>query len=174
MENKGVSLISLIITIIVIIILASIAVFSSMDTIEQSQLVKNESEFENVCTFVRDISSRAEGGLIELTLTKDTLATANQIRSFVVPSGEFNSEDQNKIYSLNESRKDTNPNLGYHYIKGKDIENDTIKGMEGFCSSTEGITLPKSVSNDYLINFTYGVIVAVISPTRNEISGKIR
>ncbi|MBQ9313415.1 MAG: hypothetical protein IJ220_00175 [Clostridia bacterium] len=106
--KKGVSLITLVITIVVIIILASISIFSSLDTIEQSQDLKKEVEFENVCTFVRAISSRAEADLIELNLSSSTLATATQLSDFYAPSGELSSEELNKINSENERVKQKN------------------------------------------------------------------
>jgi len=171
--KKGVSLISLIITIVVIIILASIVIFSSLGTIDQSQMVKKETEFEDVCTYVRQISSRAEAGLISLNLTSETLVQSDKLSEFYAPSGEMTSEEQNRINSLNEARQGS-PNYGYHYVKGRDIENDTIPGLEGLSSSEYNFTTPNKVENDYIINFTYGVVVAKVSPTKTLIRGTVK
>ena len=171
--KKGVSLISLIITIVVIIILASIAIFSSLNTIDESQTVKRQAEFEEVCTFVRQISSRVEAGLYDLNLNSETLITAEKLKDFYAPSGELSAEEQNRIHSLNEARKD-NPNLGYHFVKGKDIENDVIPGLSGISSSEYNFTTPSRVDNDYIINFTYGTVVARITPNKTLIRGTVR
>ena len=64
--KKGVSLISLIITIIVIIILATITIFNSLDTVDDSNIAVKEKEFEDVCTYVTNVSTKAMGDLINL------------------------------------------------------------------------------------------------------------
>lgn len=172
--KKGVSLISLVITIIVIIILASITIFSSLNTVEQSQNVKREAEFEDVCTFVRQISSRVEAGLLDLNLTSDTFVTREKLSDFYAPSGELTAEEQNRIYSLNEARKAT-PNLGYHLVRGKDIETDNIPGLKGIASSENSFTVPSKVENDYyIINFTYGTVVAKVAPNKTLIRGTVK
>lgn len=165
--NKGISLISLIITIIVIIILASITIFNSLSTIDQAQVVKLEKEFNDVCDFVRTISTQVEAGMLELNLSGDTLATAEHLQDIYVdsPETEFTAEEQNNIHSLNQSGR--NPKYGYHYITGKQIENG-IPGLESISSNLE------DVKNNYIINFYYGTVVAKISDDKTCISGRVR
>ena len=172
--KKGVSLISLIITILVILILASIAIFSSLGTVEQSQIVKAEAEFKEVATFVRTISSLTESDLMELTLTNATKATPEQIQSFLV-EGEntmFTSSDCATITGYNQERSD--PNKCYHFVRGADIQNDTIPGMENLTSGNFNFTIPNKVENNYIINFYYGVIIGNIAPDRTLKEGSIR
>lgn len=170
--KNGVSLISLIITIIVIIILAGISIFSSLDTVNQSQDVKLKTEFEDVYTFVNAISIRAKAGKIDLNLTNETLVRADQLKDFYSPSGEFSAEEQNRVFSVNES-KQNDPNKGYHYVEGIKIETDNIKGMENVHSIDKDITTPKRVKNNYIINFYEGVVIARISPNETMVRGTI-
>lgn len=165
--KKGVSLISLIITIVAIIILASITIFSSLSTVGEAQNVKMEKEFNDVCDFVRSISTKAEAGIIELNLSGDTLATEAQLATFYVDSSEseFTAEEQQKIFSINESVR--NPNYGYHYITGNQIENG-IPGIEDVTPTLDGVV------NNYIINFYYGTVVAKVSNTKTCISGKVK
>ena len=169
--NKGISLISLIITIIVIIILASIAVYGSLGTIQDANNVKKLNEYNNVCTYVEDVSSRVAADLLSINLTESTLATEDQIMSFYIfdsNESEFTSGDAQKIKSINDSVKDNgrNPKFGYHYITGKQIENG-INGIN-YPSKLEGI------NNDYLINFYYGVIIGKVSDTKTNVTGTIK
>lgn len=171
--KKGVSLISLIITIVVIIILASITIFSSLDTVEQSQQLKKETEFEEVTTFVRSISTKAEGGLITLNLTNDTVATVSQLSSFYSEGDEteLSSEEIQRIEAINASSQ--NNKYKYHYIRGSQIENGIIPGLENINSSNYGVNFPKKVENDYLINFYYGVVVAKVSQVKTLVRGNV-
>ena len=169
--NKGVSLISLIVTIIVIIILASIAMFSATGSVEQSYDVKKQAEFEDVCTFVINVSSRAEAGLLDLNLTDATAEEAKaKINSFLVPSGELTSEEVDRVYAINISSK--NNKYKYHYITGSQLENANIPGLENLIDD-KNITFPKQVSNDYIINFSNGVVIAKIAPNKTLVHGKI-
>lgn len=168
--NKGVSLISLIVTIIVIIILASIAMYSATGSIEQSYDVKKQSEFEDVCTFVINVSSRAEAGLLDLNLTDDTVATVAQLNSVYSQDGELTAEEQNKIASINSSNKKNY--LKYHYITGSQLENANIPGLEDLVDD-KNITFPKQAANDYIINFYNGVVIAKIAPNKTLVHGKI-
>lgn len=168
--NKGVSLISLIVTIIVIIILASIAMFSATGSIEQSYDVKKQAEFEDVCTFVISVSSRAEAGLLDLNLTDATVATVSQLNSVYSPSGELTAEEQNKIASVNESSKKSK--YKYHYITGSQLENASIPGLEDLIDD-KNITFPKQASNDYIINFQNGVVISKIAANKTLVHGKI-
>lgn len=171
MRKKGISLISLIITIIVMIILTSLVVFSSLETIQDANLTKRRNEFTEVCTFVRNISTKAEADMIDLELSGDTLATAAQISDFFVHEVEtdFSTEDASKIDAINESIRTSgrNPKYGYHYITGKQIENDTIPGID-VTSNFEDL------QNNYIINFYYGVIISKISDSEVNVSGAIR
>lgn len=160
----------MIVTIIVIIILAGISIFNSLDTINQSQDVKSKTEFEDVYTFVNAVSIRAKAGKIDLNLRNDTLARADQLANFYSPSGDFSAEEQNKIFSVNESMQN-DPNKGYHFVKGRDIENDVIPGMENVRSIDKDLTTPNKVKNDYIINFYEGVVVARISPNETLVRG---
>ncbi len=164
--KKGVSLISLIITIIVLIILSSITIFNSLNTVDEAQTVKMEKEFNDVCDFVRSISTKAEAGMLELNLSGDTLATESQLATFYVnsPESEFTAEDQQNIFSFNESGRD--PNYGYHYITGNQIENG-ISGID-VPSNLDGVI------NNYIINFYYGTVVAKVSSNKTCISGKVK
>lgn len=168
--NKGVSLITLIITIIVIIILSSIAVFNSLDTVDDANIVKKEKEYNDVCTFVRGISAKAEAGKFDLNLTKDTLATDDQINGFFIYGEDIDltSGDTIKISQMNVSIRDdgVNPNYGYHYITGKQIEN----GIAGVDASSK----LENVKNDYIINFYYGVVIAKISDEKVNVTGVIK
>ena len=169
--KKGVSLISLIITIIVIIILASIAVYGSLETIQDANDVKMLNEYDNVCTYVEDVSARVAADLLSVNLTDSTLATEEQIMSFYIfdsEESEFTSEDAQKIKSINDSVKDSgrNPKFGYHYITGRQIEN-----------GIEGVDYPSNieeVNNDYLINFYYGVVIGKVSDTKTNVTGTIK
>ena len=49
--------------------LTSYIPISSLDTVNQSQNLKNETEFEDVSTFVKTISSSVKAGLINLNLS---------------------------------------------------------------------------------------------------------
>lgn len=169
--KKGVSLISLIITIIVIIILASIAVYGSLETIQDANDVKRLNEYDSVCTYVEDVSARVAADLLSVNLTDSTLATEEQIMSFYIfdsEESEFTSEDAQKIKSINDSVKDSgrNPKFGYHYITGRQIEN-----------GIEGVDYPSNieeVNNDYLINFYYGVVIGKVSDTKTNVTGTIK
>ena len=57
--KKGVSLISLIITIVVIIVLATITIYNSLKTVEQSQQVKSEKEFINNPIWIKYYNERS-------------------------------------------------------------------------------------------------------------------
>ena len=105
--NKGISLVTLIITIVVIIILTGITYFSSLNTVDQAQVAKKKAEFNNVCTFVRQISSRAEAGLIDIDMTGAEKASDSQIVAMVSDSdeSEFTSVEAQKVQSFNNSRK---------------------------------------------------------------------
>lgn len=165
--KKGISLISLIITIVVIIILASITVYNSLDTVDDANLVKMEKEYNDVCTFVRSISTKLEADIIDVNLSENTLATDEEISKFEVQI-DFTSGDALKIDGINKSIKDDDedPKYGYHYISGKDI----VNGIEGIDISSK----LEKVENDYIINFYYGVVIAKVSPTKVNVSGTIR
>lgn len=171
MNNRGVSLISLIITIIVIIILASIAVYGSLDTIQDANNVKRLNEYNNVCTYIEDVSSRVAADLLSISITDSTLATEEQIMSFYIfdsDESEFTSGDAQKIKSINDSVRDSgrNPKFGYHYITGKQIENGIT-----------GINYPSKlddVKENYLVNFYYGVIIGKVSDTKTNVTGTIK
>lgn len=167
LKSNGISLISLIVTIVVIIILASITVFNSFDVIEDSHLSKMEKEYNDVCTFVTNISTKAQADIIDLNLTDATLATRNQIGEFYIYdlSTDFTSGDANKVFNINDT-EGLDAKYGYHYITGNQIENG-IPGLE------EDSRLDK-VENNYLINFYYGVVIAKISETKTNVMGMIR
>lgn len=170
MNNKGVSLISLIITIIVMIILAGITVFNSLDTVDDAYLVKKEKEYNDVCTFVRDVSTKAEADMIKLSLTKDTLATEGQIGNVFIYGVEtdLSSGDVHKMNDMNEAIRndEVDAKYGYHYVTGKQIE----YGIPGVDVSSK----LENVENDYIINFYYGVVVAKISDTQTNVTGAVK
>ena len=173
--KKGITLISLIITIVVILILASITVFSSLNTIDESQELKKEVEFESVCTFVRSISSKAEADLIQLNLTSATLITdTTKLNEFLTSSGELSAEEIQKINTDNDRyRQENTPQYGYHYIEGKYIENDNIPGLENVSSIDRSLSTPNKVENNYIINFYTGTVIAKVSESNTLVRGKI-
>lgn len=174
--KKGVSLISLIITIVVIIILASFTYFSSLNTIDETILAKKQSELEDVYTFVREISAKAQAGLIDLNLTSATLADDSILNDFYVSGDgtQLTEDKKESIESFNDSIKEEDrPELGYHYITGRQIEFDTIPGLEGISTSNGGLITPNKVENDYIINFYYGTVIAKVSSDKTLVRGKI-
>ena len=168
--KKGVSLISLIITIIVIIILATITIFNSLDTVDDSNIAVKEKEFEDVCAYVTNVSTKALGDLINLELTTETLATTNDIGKLFVydKKTDFSSGDTHKIENMNflVTSGNRDPKYGYHFITGKEIEN----GIDG----DEVSSKLENVKNDYIINFYYGVVIAKISEDKVNVFGAIR
>ncbi len=171
--KKGVSLITLIVTIIVIIILAGIAVFSSLDTIEQSQEVKSEAEFEDVCTFVRSISTRVEAGLFSInSLSSATPDTVEEISLFRAEDDAEVAKALNDIQGFNNSGRPAR--FMYYYVTGKQIENDNIPGLENLTNTEESFLVTNKVENNYLINFYYGTVIAKVSQTKTRISGQVK
>ena len=166
--KSGVSLVSLIITIIVMIILASISIFSSMGTIDESQNLKAEAEYREVCNYITEISSKYSAGLITLDLSGDKLAE-EEIASFQIAGDDIINGELDKIDGFN----DRAPKYGYYYVKGADLENQVVPKFTSNTSYKE-FSVPKKVENDYIINYYYGVVVAKISPTKTLISGTIK
>ena len=164
----------IIFSIIVIIILAAITYFSSLNTVDQAQLAKKKAEFKDVCTFVRQISTRAEAGMLDLDMTGAAKATDSQIATMSSDdaNSEFTSSEAQKVQSYNNSGR--NAKFNYYYVTGKQIMNDTIPGLEGLTSTADNFTIPNQVDNDYIINFYYGVVIAKVSPTVSLIEGAIR
>ena len=158
---------TLIITVVVIIILASITIFNGLDTFKRAQEAKAENEFKDVCNFVRTLSGNLEAGLLDTTLTKDTLATDEQINSMYVDSEEsqLTPEEVNIISNVNETAVST-PDRGYHYITAKQIEYG-IPGIDADSSLS-------NVGNDYIINFYYGVVISRVSEEKTLVSGIVR
>ena len=170
--KKGITLISVVITIIATMILAGITIMSSLDTTNQSLDLRNEVEFDDVANYVRIINTRVEAGLLELNLKNTTLATDEEVELFYAVSGDFTTEKGNKIKSINSSKFD-DPNSGFHYVKGKDIQNDTIPGLEGISLKDKSFVSPNKVQNDYIINFYTGAVVGRISPKETRVKGNI-
>ena len=179
--KKGISLISLIITIIVMIILASITIFSSFNTVGESQDLKKKTEFNDVSTFVQEIGAKASAGLINLDLievasstdsTKIHIATTDEI-SELVPA-----EDQMNVSSANTS--DRSANRKYYYVTGKEIQSGSILGVtidsEGNSINDieKSFTIPKKVENNYIINFYYGTVATKISDDITLIHGQVK
>lgn len=166
LNNKGISLITLVITITVMIILASITVFNSFDLIEDSQVTKLEKEYNDVCTFVTNISTKAVADIIDLSLTESTLASTEQISEFFEDTNENAIQIELMNQSITDPTEGVDPKYGYHYITGSQIEN----GIPGIEESSK----LENVENDYIINFYYGVVVARISETKTNVMGAIR
>ena len=170
LNNKGVSIITLIITIVVIIILAAMTIFNSFDTVEDAHLTKTEKEYNDVSAFVINASTKVQAGLVDVSLTESTLVTRSQIEEFYIYDVDtnFTSGDTHKIINMNESIIDEgmDPKYGYHYFTGKQIEN----GLEqvGVKSNLD------NVDNNYIINFYYGVVVAKVSDTKTNVTGAIK
>ena len=162
--KKGISLISLIITIVVIIILASITIVNSLNTSEDAYIVKNQNEFNDVCVFVRNVSTRVEADLLSFEIPQEMLVTEEQLKEFIVEgSTELTSADIQKIKDVNSS---ASTKYGYYYITGDKIENG-ITGLDFDSNIT-------NVDNNYIINFCYGVVIAKISENQVNVMGTIK
>lgn len=170
--KKGITLISLIITIISIMILAGITIFSSLETTDESLRLRNETEFDDICTYVRTINTKVEAGLIELDMPKTSLATDAEVESFCLSSGDFTEAKCDRVKIINSTKFD-DPNNGYHFVRGKDIQNDSIPGLIGIASKDKNFIVPSKVKNDYIINFSNGVVIGRASSYESLVRGTI-
>lgn len=168
--NKGVSLISLVITVVVIIILAAVTVYNSLDTIDDANVAKMKKEYNDVCAYVTNVSAHANADMIDIEISNDMLASESQIASFYLSDSntELTEADTDKIHATNEEIRENSKDAkyGYYYVTGNQIENG-IPGIE-ISSELDGVT------NNYIINFYYGVVIAKVSPTENVVTGVIK
>lgn len=162
MNQKGISLITLVVTMVVMLILIGVVGSYSLENIEKTNEAISESEFSNVRDFVLNMQSKI---ILDDDYEFETqdIGMSNELL-YLLADDYLSSVELSNIVDVNAS--DLDGKYKYYYISAekKLFEDKTF---------TKGNITIQDVKNDYIINFYTGTVIA-FSENSYKVDGLIK
>ncbi len=153
MNNRGISLITLVVTIMVMLILIGVVGNYSLENIQRATESVKENEFASIRDFTFNVQNQILAEEFEIELDEYPDIVLNQEVLAVIGAGKLNATEQSNISDVNSA--EISDNYKYYYFQA-----ESTNYFENKKFSDDNISV-HDVKYDYIINFYTGTVIAL-------------